>query len=578
MLTVIKQLAFFLPNFLFSFLPRNLMTGIHTRLIWLTFSRLVVLLILLSTATVLDFISPNTIIVKTFTTALIFTTGLSIFYGIWLRWATNYSLQAYCQTLIDVLIVSWIVSYTSATEKSFASLYLVVVLAASTVLPRIGVVLTALICVFSYSTVILLLYYQVLLRELAPIILDQSIPLYITAILAVGILGGQIAERLSLSHAELARAAQDLAELQAFNSRIIESIHSGLVTTDTHGSILSFNRAAEDTMGYKALQVINKNFFDIFGDLSQHVEFGKASGLPHRPIRFTVNCQSANKKMMHLGVTACPLADETGATTGLVFSFQDLSEIISLEQEIRRRDRLAAMGKMAAGIAHEIRNPLAAMRGSIQVLRSELELSEDQDYLMQIVLRESDRLDRIVSDFLSYARPSQLKPTPFDLVAVVTESISLLRHSRELSDRQTVVLEAVEPNIYFIADQNQIRQVIWNLIRNALQAMPAGGKLLVKVSRWENKGVQIEFQDTGVGMTTEDMERLFEPFNSSRPGGTGLGLAIVYQIINDHNGKIDVQSQPQQGTKITIQLPSLPIDPDTSSDETKFTDEGKKEP
>jgi two-component system, NtrC family, sensor histidine kinase PilS len=546
------------------------MTGIHTRLIWLTVSRWVVILILLTTATVLDFISPNTIIVRTFTTALIFTTVLSIIYGLWLRLYTNYSLQAYVQTLIDVLIISWIVSYTFTIEKSFASLYLVGVLAASTVLPRIGVVLHALVSVFSYSAVILLLYYQILALPFAPIVLDQSIPLYVTAILAVGILGGQIAERLSLSHEELARAAQDLAELQAFNTRIIESIHSGLVTTDPHGLILSFNRAAEDIMAYKAAQVINKHFFEIFGDLSQDVAFGQASGLPNRPIRFTANCQSAQQKLMHLGMTACPLADEHGSTTGLVFSFQDLSEIISLEQEIRRRDRLAAMGKMAAGIAHEIRNPLAAMRGSIQVLRSELELNEDQDYLMQIVLRESDRLDRIVSDFLSYARPSQLKPTPFDLVAVVTESISLLRHSRELSDRQTVVLEAAEPNIYFVADQNQIRQVIWNLVRNALQAMPEGGRLLIKVSRWETKGVQIEFQDTGVGMNSADLERLFEPFNSSRPGGTGLGLAIVYQIINDHNGKIDVQSQPQQGTKITIQLPSLPIDKASHEEDLKM--------
>jgi two-component system sensor histidine kinase PilS (NtrC family) len=280
-----------------------------------------------------------------------------------------------------------------------------------------------------------------------------------------------------------------------------------------------------------------------------------------RPIRFNTICQSASGRQMHLGITASALSSETGETAGLVFSFQDLTEIIKLEQEVRRRDRLAAMGKMAAGIAHEIRNPLAAMRGSVQVLRSELDLTEDQSYLMQIVLRESDRLDKIVSDFLAYARPAVAKPVEFDLVTLISETVALLRYSSELSDKHEVITACPEQAFNLVADPNQIRQIIWNLARNAIQAMPEGGTLKIALRETEQHEIEFTFTDTGVGMSDAEMERMFEPFNSSRPGGTGLGLAIVYQIINDHNGKINVESQPKVGTKITILLspPNVPL-------------------
>lgn len=537
----------------------------RNRLTWLIASRLTVILILLGTAAIINIVSPSVLIVRVFIKATLVVSILSIIYSFLVKFSSRYTLQAYTQIFIDIALVSWVVYETSLTEKSFAALYLVIVLAASTVLPRLAVLITSVLCVIFYVTITSLLYYQIFSSDLPTLSPDQSVPLYILAILVIGILGGQIAERLQLSHLALTQATQNLANLQAFNERIIESIHSGLVTTDIAGNILSFNRAAEEITQHKGNQVIKRTFFEIFGDLSNYLNFSPELLNTSKPIRFTASCLSATGRQMYLGITASPLSGENGKPNGLVFSFQDLTEIIKLEQEIRRRDRLAAMGKMAAGIAHEIRNPLAAMRGSIQVLRSELDLSEDQAQLMQIVLRESDRLDKIVSDFLAYARPSPAKLVEFDLVNWIKETVALIRYSNESSTKHEILVECPETSISIVADSNQLRQIIWNLARNSLQAMPEGGKLIIGLNQNKEKDIILTFTDTGVGMSEEEMERIFEPFNSNRPGGTGLGMAIVYQIISDHNGKIDVVSQPSQGAKITITLPQnttnkIPID------------------
>ncbi|HEU4390476.1 MAG TPA: ATP-binding protein, partial [Blastocatellia bacterium] len=236
-------------------------------------------------------------------------------------------------------------------------------------------------------------------------------------------------------------------------------------------------------------------------------------------------------------------------------TFQDLTEVMELEREVRRQERLAALGKMAAGLAHEIRNPLASMRGSVQVLASELSLSLDQAQLMAIVLRESDRLNRIVSDFLIYARPPRMERTVVELSSILSETVALLRNSPELRpDHQVTDFYPQEP-VHYQGDANQIRQIFWNLARNAIQAMPLGGEFQVSLEAEADEDVIIRFSDTGDGMTREQKERMFEPFNSAS-GGTGLGMAIVWQLVRDHNGKIEVETSPGEGTRISIRLPA----------------------
>jgi two-component system sensor histidine kinase PilS (NtrC family) len=209
---------------------------------------------------------------------------------------------------------------------------------------------------------------------------------------------------------------------------------------------------------------------------------------------------------------------------------------------------------MAASIAHEIRNPLAAMRGSIQMLRSEVENDSSQAELMEIILRESDRLNRIITDFLSYARPRSLVQARVDVGDLLHQTFSLLRHSPELSANQSVEAKVPDEPIFANADEGQLKQVFWNLARNALQAMPQGGTLLATLDKNSNDRLRIAFSDSGLGMTPDQVERLFEPF-SSTTGGTGLGLSIVYQIIRDHGGTINVRSREGQGTTITVELP-----------------------
>ncbi len=238
-----------------------------------------------------------------------------------------------------------------------------------------------------------------------------------------------------------------------------------------------------------------------------------------------------------------------------MLTFQDLTEVMELEREVRRQERLAALGTMAAGLAHEIRNPLASMRGSVQVLASELSFSQDQSQLMQIVLRESDRLNRIVSDFLTYARPSKIEPTVIELASLLAETIALLRNSPELRPDHLIREEYPSEPLLYQGDPNQMRQIFWNLARNAIQAMPRGGELSVTLDAKPGRDVTIAFSDTGGGMSREQKDRLFEPFNSST-GGTGLGMAIVYQLVRDHNGKILVDSEPGKGTRIAIRVPA----------------------
>jgi two-component system sensor histidine kinase PilS (NtrC family) len=225
-----------------------------------------------------------------------------------------------------------------------------------------------------------------------------------------------------------------------------------------------------------------------------------------------------------------------------------------MEETARRQDRMAAVGRLAASIAHEIRNPLAAMRGSIQMLRGEMEGDSEQAQLMEIILRESDRLNRIVADYLNYARPRPAELVDVDLRAVMRDTLRLLRHSSEISERHTLEEDLPDEEVIARGDPEQLKQVCWNIARNAMKAMPEGGTFRVVLSRLGGGRLRVAFTDTGCGMTPEQVERLFEPF-SSNTGGTGLGLSIVYQIIRDHNGTINVRSRHGEGTTITIELP-----------------------
>lgn len=540
------------------------MHTMRRKLQWLVVSRLAITGALLVSMQMIERESTPRSFVPVLIALCLASVSLSVLYYLAFRARLSYRSQAYVQLSIDIVMVTWLAYRTGDVESPFLALYLVIIFAASALLGRKGVSFLGVMSGTLYVATSLLTMSAAVPRARgwfpyepgSEFVWTQLMfSLNLIAILGVSVLSGQLAERLSRSESELATATRDLADYRLFNDRIIESMRSGLVTTDLGCHIVTFNRAAEEITGYRASDVRGTNVFAIFGDIEKQIEVGLESIRTRTRLpRFDIGCRTADGGEIHLGFSVAPLVDESDKSRGYVLTFQDLTEVMELEREVRRQERLAALGKMAAGLAHEIRNPLASMRGSVQVLASELSLSPDQAQLMQIVLRESDRLNRIVSDFLTYARPPRTERAVVDLSNLLAETVALLRNSAELRPDH-LIREALpnEPLLYH-GDPNQMRQIFWNLARNAIQAMPDGGELCVALEAKLGREVAITFQDSGQGMSREQKERLFEPFNSSS-GGTGLGMAIVYQLVRDHNGAVVVESETGQGTCISIKLP-----------------------
>lgn len=494
--------------------------------------------------------------------ALLIVCGLSIVYALAHQLSRSLLLQARIQFVVDIILATWLVWSTDVIHSPYIALYIVIIAASSLFLGPRDAIIISLACAVAFTAsalAVLTGFSQPATRDLlqagsAQTI--QSIGLFDVAFLVVGLLSARLAERQSRSDVRLRAATQSLATFRALHERIVQSIRSGLVTTDLQGRIYTFNAAAEEITGYKESDVRGQDASIFFGEIKKIIPNSIESTRPGETCpRFEADCLTADGLRLRLGFSVSPLFSETGDTTGTVITFQDLTHIRTLEETSRRQDRLAAIGRMAASIAHEIRNPLAAMRGSIQMLRADMEGDSAQTELMEIILRESDRLNRIISDFLSYARPRSIIQSKVDLGELLKQTFTLLRHSAEINGSHVIREEVPATPLLISADSEQLQQVFWNLARNALQAMPGGGTLEAKVETNSSNRLRIAFSDTGRGMSQEQVERLFEPF-SSTTGGTGLGLSIVYQIIRDHGGTINVRSREGEGTTITIDLPN----------------------
>jgi two-component system, NtrC family, sensor histidine kinase PilS len=487
--------------------------------------------------------------------------ALTLVYVLGLRFFGRLALQGAGQLFADVLLGSWLVWVTGDVYSPYVALYVIIIAIASILLGPRGALVTSVGCVVAFTGLAMAAvtgaiphYTQAAIT--APMYKAvETIGINDVAFLVVGLLSARLTERQSRSDVRLIAATQSLASLRALHERIVESIRSGVVTTDLEGRIFTFNAAAEEITGYKAGEVRGQEASIFFGDLAEHISDSLlAAEAGETSPRFESSCLTPEGLRLRLGFSIFPLFAESGETTGLVITFQDLTEVRALEEISRRQDRLAAVGRVAASIAHEIRNPLAAMRGSIQVLRSEVDGDSAQAELMEIILRESDRLNRIITDYLTYARPRASSLVTEDVRDLLRETFTLLRHSDELHEDHQLEADLPDEPVMALADAAQLKQVFWNLLRNALQAMPKGGTLSVELKRQTNGRLSIVFTDTGRGMTPEQVEHLFEPF-SSTTGGTGLGLSIVYQIIREHGGTINVRSREGQGTTITIELP-----------------------
>ena len=376
---------------------------------------------------------------------------------------------------------------------------------------------------------------------------------------SIAFLSGSLADRLQRAGARLERASSEIADLQAFNQHVIDSLASGLATTDRQGRILTFNRAAEAITGHAALSAVGRRIEDVLElppNMAADLSAGPsrdAAGASKRPIEPETDGRSILDLRRHSSRRLAARAD-------CCLRFRTSPTSRNSNATRRLRQRLAAVGEMAAGIAHEIRNPLASMSGSIQILRQELPLTEEQAQLMDIVLRESERLNDTIRSFLAYARPQRFSIARLDVRRVLNDAALLLRNSSEVLEGHVIEVQVPATEVAFEADENQIRQIVWNLATNGLRAMRDGGRLSLgaRIDAGSDDGqdsVVLAVGDEGVGIPAEELDAIFQPFRGSFAKGTGLGLAIVHRIVSDYGGEIQVSSTPGRGTTVSVRLP-----------------------
>ena len=450
-----------------------------------------------------------------------------------------------------------IIYVTGGIDSYFSFLYLLSIIMSSILLYRKGALIAA-----TASSILTLGQYLViqhgssLLTAYAPTEIRNVkffIGTNVFAFYAVAYLSSHSSESLRKTGSESEDRRGKLANLQAFNENIINSMRGGLCTTNLDGFITLFNKSACEITGHKPERIIGAHVNQVFGFLERE---GQSVPPDSLPLRFEKGITNANDEEIYLGFTVSPLLVEYNRQIGYVYTFQDLTEIRKLEHQIRQKDRMVAIGRMAAGIAHEIRNPLTAISGSFGLLKTELALNPGQLKLMENISLETKRLYKIITDFLSYAKPIAFSPRWVDLKQLTRDTVDLLKNSSELTGRHKIEYSFDAQNsLYCQADPDLIKQVFWNLCNNAVKAMPDGGTLSISLENTQPGELTVSFGDTGSGLTEQEQEWIFEPFQSSFSGGTGLGLSIVLQIIEAHHGSIKVASAKGAGTTFQITLP-----------------------
>jgi two-component system sensor histidine kinase PilS (NtrC family) len=480
-----------------------------------------------------------------------------------LRKVNNLALFAHIQIAGDIGLVTLLVRLTGGIDSSFSILYHVTIISASIMTYRRGGYLAASLSSILFGAMLDLQYYNaagfVRSQNYTAMQVLYLVFINILSFYAVALLSGYLADRLYKTRQELREKSSDLSDLRTLQEHILKSIGSGILTVDFKGLITSWNPAAELITGYTHDE-INIRLQDVFGSIISSL-FGHTEDLKERPYRFEGSIFKKDGSTAILGIVASLLKDELNAVSGITLIFDDITKIVQMEDLVRRQERLASVGSLAAGIAHEIRNPLASLSGSIQVLQGELDLKGDNRNLMEIVVRETDRLNTIITEFLEYARPKTNKDDCIALPDLLSETCTLLRNSRDFVPGLKIESH-VDGAIMIQGDARRLRQVFWNLLINASQAMPDGGKIQLSAmpfSHVENDSVwcEIVVADTGPGIGEENIEKIFDPFFTTKPGGTGLGLSIVHRIVEDHGGTVSVESTPGKGTTFRVRLPMM---------------------
>jgi len=524
----------------------------RTWLAWLVRVRILILTFLLGIQLLVSQLTPTRLPLRLFLSTILLWYGFSLLYIFLLSVWKEHRLQASLQVLTDLVMVSLVVHETGGWDSSLNFLYPLVIIVAGILLPRVWAHLVAALAFILYGTVLDINYYGAVrsycsthpdLKTLHGIVLVN-----LFAFLAVAYLTSLLAGKLRQARVQLEDTSGALEDLQILHENIIQSVSSGLITTGLDGRITLVNNAAQRLLERRPDQLLGNPVTGLFLDMLPNGE-----SRSHAEVRF--DTPASFRKTVRVRVAALEVPDR--GPQGFVYALDDLTEIRRLEREVRMQDRLAAVGRMAAAIAHEIRNPLTSIAGSVSMLSGVPELSEEHRRLLDIVTRESQRLNSIITDFLAYSRGKKYHFDKADLVRLLEDTITLMRH-RMTSENTGITIEcrfaAIEA--WVLADGDKIKQVFWNFAENAVRAMHLGGVLNISIER-AGDDWQVSFSDTGIGMTPQQTEKIFEPFQSNFEGGTGLGLAVVYQIVHAHEGKVWARSKPGQGTTFVVRLRRL---------------------
>jgi two-component system sensor histidine kinase PilS (NtrC family) len=505
---------------------------------------------------------------------------VTIIYALVLRKIRNLRRFTLVQMIVDQIFITGLIYFTGGKESFFPLTYIFSIIGTSIIFYKRGALFSASFSSFLFGLLLLLQLHRWIIPLGQPSLYDASqvfytLILYMAAFYIVAFLSSTISEELKKKKKELIQKQEDYNQLETFNRNIIQSLDSGLLTIDLNGKINFCNRTAEKILNLNGEGSKDASVYDLFpriNDVIDGIHRRKEQEVPLDYQRYETFFTDSEGKKIHLGFSISALTNPEGASIGHTLIFQDITKFKEMEEQMKRVDKMAAVGLLAAGMAHEIRNPLASLSGSIQMLKSELVLDESQKHLMDITLRESERLNALITDFLLFAHPPQMNKMSWEISKLLEETIDLLTHSPMFHDGIHVIRPQRHEEIKVRIDSDQMKQVFWNLLINAVQAMSNGGDIRIRIEKGKDslggknvpwiflsKGkewVKISIADSGQGIPPEEKEKIFEPFFTTKEGGTGLGLSIVHKIIENHNGVIKVESDVGKGSTFTIFLPA----------------------
>ena len=540
---------------------------VDSRIWWLLFARVAIISFLLGVAAFIQVKGTESLSSASLHSiyyVIGITYALSIFYALLYRRFKNIEVNINIQSLCDVILITTLVYVTGGIESMYSTFYFLVIIYTVLFLGRRGGMIIASVSSIFYGLLLDLEFYHVV-HPLYNVghpysftagYVFSRIFIYIVSFYIVALLASFVVERERKTRVLLSEKVSAFDQLDLLHRSIIESVDTGILTTDLNGVIRSFNRAAEAITGYRFHEVADKHVDEIFPGLTATM-----TEKQHDAKRVELTVQSQDGNPMIVGFSLSSLRHSTDEDIGRIWIFQDLTAIKAMQTEVEKSKRLALIGEMSAVLAHELRNPLASIGGSIQMLQRDLSLDGTDKKLMDIVLRGKDQIEHLVKDFLLLARPNPSVRDVIDVREIISEVIETARFDPDWNDDITID-QTWHDHIRIYGNKTEIRQALWNIILNAFQAMPDGGYLKIETDITkediESEYLKIVIEDTGSGIKQELQDKILEPFYTTKEKGTGLGLAVVNRVIESHKGRFSIESETNKGTRCMILLPMEP--------------------